>query len=104
MDLSNNSFFGTIPYCFHNKTFGKLDYTDFVYTHDSSYLSRGFVLPYKSLLKRDFQIQGIVWKYHVQVEIEFVTKYKLDFYKGLILDMISLLDLSFNKLSGEIPP
>jgi hypothetical protein len=103
MDLSNNSFFGTIPYCFHNITFGKLNYTDFVYTHDSFYLSVGFVLPYKSLLKRDFQIQGTVWKYHVQVEIEFVTKYRLDFYKGLILDMMSLLDLSFNKLSGEIP-
>ena len=103
MDLSNNSFFGTIPYCFCDITFGKLNYTDFVYTHDSLYLSIGFLLPYKSLLKRDFEIQGTVWEYPVQVKIEFVTKYRLDFYKGLILDMMSSLDLSFNNLSGEIP-
>ena len=64
----------------------------------------GFDVPYKSLLKRDFKIQGRVWEYHVQLKIEFVTKYRFDFYKGLILDMMSLLDLSFNNLSGEIPP
>ena len=104
MDLSNNSFFGTIPYCFHNITFGKLNDIDFVYTNGDSYWSRGFYLPHKSLLKRDFQIQETSWEYDVQVKIEFVTKYRLDFYKGLILDMMSLLDLSFNKLSGEIPP
>jgi hypothetical protein len=104
MDLSNNSFFGTIPYYFHNITFGKLDYTDYVYSHEDYYVYGGFDVPYKSLLKMDFQIHGTLWKYQLQVKIEFLTKYRFDFYKGLILDMMSALDLSFNKLIGEIPP
>ena len=107
MDLSNNSFSGTIPYCFHNITFGKLNYTDFfnrTYTNDGSFGTGGFYIQYKSLPKIFSSVQGTSWKYHVQVKIEFVMKYRSDFYKGLILDMMSALDLSFNNLSGEIPP
>ncbi|KAM4099953.1 hypothetical protein ACB094_05G031600 [Castanea mollissima] len=86
MDLSNNSFSGTIPYCFHNITFGKLASSDFVYTNALG-----------------FGIGGSFSDFVVQVEIVFVMKYRSDLYKGLILDMVSALDLSFNKLTGEIP-
>ncbi|KAL4625713.1 hypothetical protein ACB092_05G045500 [Castanea dentata] len=79
MDLSNNSFSGTIPYCFHNITFGKLASNTTV------------------------EIQGSFSEFLVQVEIVFVMKYRSDLYKGLILDMVSALDLSFNNLTGEIP-
>nr|XP_023914130.1 probable LRR receptor-like serine/threonine-protein kinase At4g36180 [Quercus suber] len=101
MDLSNNSFSGTIPYCFHNITFGKLARSDFVYTGASAFGTSTFLLPYKSTT---WIIQGSGFLFPEQVEIEIVMKYRSDLYKGLILDMVSVLDLSFNKLTGEIPP
>ena len=102
MDLSNNSFSGTIPYCFHNITFGKLARSDFVYTGVSAFGMAGFYLPYKSF--RYTTIQGSGYLFPEQVAIVFVMKYRSDLYKGLILDLVSVLDLSLNKLTGEIPP
>uniref|UniRef100_A0A7N2LNF8 Leucine-rich repeat-containing N-terminal plant-type domain-containing protein n=2 Tax=Quercus lobata TaxID=97700 RepID=A0A7N2LNF8_QUELO len=103
MDLSNNFFSGTIPNCFNNISFGKLAASDFVYTSYVDFMTDGFPLPYKSLLNRDFQIEGTSWDFYEQVEIEINTKYRADLYKGLNLDIMSALDLSFNKLIGEIP-
>ncbi|KAM3747369.1 hypothetical protein ACB098_05G029900 [Castanea mollissima] len=104
MDLSNNSFSGTIPYCFHNITFGKLASSDFVYTNAFFFGFSGFSLPYKSVLDTTLGIQGSNIFFLEQVEIDFVMKYRSYLYKGLILDMVSALDLSFNNLTGEIPP
>nr|POF22777.1 protein brassinosteroid insensitive 1 [Quercus suber] len=104
MDLSRNLFSGTIPYCFYNVSFGKLAASEFVYITYSSFESYGFSLPYKSLLNKDCQIQGTNIKFNLPVEIEFLTKYMSNLYKGRILDIMSALDLSFNKLIGEIPP
>ncbi|KAG6702616.1 hypothetical protein I3842_07G044500, partial [Carya illinoinensis] len=67
MDLSRNSFFGTILHYFHNITFGKIN---------------ALILPYP--------------------KVEFVTKYRSCSYKGGILDYMSRLDLSCNKLTGGI--
>jgi len=39
-----------------------------------------------------------------QVEVEFVTKYRSNSYSGYILNYMSGLDLSCNKLTGTIPP
>ena len=103
MDLSKNFLTGTIPYCFHNITFGKLNDIDFVYANDSFLEGFGFSLPYKSLLSRDIDIKGTHLDIHEQVGIQIVTKYRSDLYKGLILDLMSALDLSLNKLIGEIP-
>ncbi|KAL4625720.1 hypothetical protein ACB092_05G046100 [Castanea dentata] len=103
MDLSNNSFSGTIPYCFHNITFGKLASSDFVYTNAIFLGFGGFSLPYKSVLDTTLEIQGSIFRFPEQVEIVFVMKYRSDLYKGLILHMVSALDLSFNKLTGSIP-
>ena len=104
MDLSKNFFSGTIPYCFCNITFGKLASSDYVYGRHSYFWSSRFSRPYKSLIKRDLEIQGTEFKLLYQVEIEFLTKYRSNLYKGLILDIMSALDLSFNQLVGEIPP
>ncbi|KAM3747363.1 hypothetical protein ACB098_05G029300 [Castanea mollissima] len=104
MDLSNNSFSGTIPYCFNNISFGKLAASDFVYEDGNAFWMSGFSFPYNSLLNKYFQIQGFSLDLHEQVEIEIVTKYRPDLYKGLNLDLMSTLDLSLNKLIGEIPP
>ncbi|KAL4625764.1 hypothetical protein ACB092_05G048000 [Castanea dentata] len=104
MDLSNNSFSGTIPYCFHNITFGKLASSDFVYRNAGGFgIIGGFPLPYKSVLDTTLKIQGSDILFLQQVAIVFVMKYRSDLYKGLILDMVSALDLSFNNLTGEIP-
>ncbi|KAK7830115.1 receptor-like protein 15 [Quercus suber] len=79
MDLSNNSFSGTIPYCFNNISFGKLAASDFVYIHGLAFGIGGFSIPYKSLLNRDFPIEGSSLYFYDQVEIEIVTKYRPDF-------------------------
>ncbi|KAL0010134.1 hypothetical protein SO802_005242 [Lithocarpus litseifolius] len=104
MDLSRNFFSGTIPYCFYNITFGKLAANEFVYVMDSFGWVPDFSHPYKSLLNKDSQIEGTSFYFHILIEIEFLTKYRSNLYQGLIHDMMSTLDLSFNKLTGEIPP
>ncbi|KAK7854692.1 receptor-like protein 56 [Quercus suber] len=104
MDLSRNFFSGTIPYCFYNITFGKLAASELVYAMNSFGWVPGFSLPYKSLLNKDSQIEGTNFDFHIPVEIEFLTKYRSNLYHGLVLDMMSTLDLSVNKLTGEIPP
>ena len=45
----------------------------------------GFSFPYKSLLNRGFEIEGSSSDLYEQVEIEIVTKYRADLYKGLNL-------------------
>ncbi|XP_030969700.1 receptor-like protein 56 [Quercus lobata] len=104
MDLSRNFFSGTIPYCFYNVAFGKLAASEFVYIYYYGIGGSGFSFPYKSLLNKNHIIEGTSFYIHIPVEIEFLTKYKSNLYQGLILDMMSTLDLSFNKLIGEIPP
>jgi len=103
MDLSRNSFSGTIPYCFRKITFGQIDAREFVYLSDASFSAFGFPLPYKSLLNNDLQIQGLEFGFKKQVEIDFLTKYRSNLYMGLNLDIMSTLDLSFNQLIDGIP-
>ncbi|XP_075666491.1 receptor-like protein 14 isoform X2 [Castanea sativa] len=81
MDLSRNLFFGTIPRCFgHTLSFG---------IFDAQYCTYGF--------GRGDSV------YYLDVEINFVTKYRLSSYKDDILTYMSGLDLSCNNLTGEIP-
>ncbi|KAK7816573.1 receptor-like protein 13, partial [Quercus suber] len=103
MDLSRNYFSGTIPYCFRKITFGQIATSEFVYINDASFSAYGFSLPYKSLLNNDHQIQGTEFGFKKQVEIDFLTKYRSNLYMGLILDIMSALDMSFNQLIGGIP-
>lgn len=51
-----------------------------------------------------FKIEGSYINFNTLVKIEIVTKYGSDLYLGPLLDMISGLDLSSNRLTGEIPP
>nr|POF19458.1 lrr receptor-like serine/threonine-protein kinase gso1 [Quercus suber] len=99
MDLSRNSFSGTIPYCFCKITFGQIDASEFVYISDASFSAFGFPLPYKSLLNNDLQIQGTEFGLKKQVEIDFLTKYRSNLYMALNLDIMSALDLSFNSFT-----
>ncbi|XP_030971224.1 receptor-like protein 13 [Quercus lobata] len=88
MDLSRNLFFGTIPHCFgHTLSFG---------TFEARYLQ------WASGFGTSFDGTGDLF-YYLDVEINFVTKYRLSSYKDDILTYMSGLDLSCNNLTGEIP-
>ncbi|XP_042987424.1 receptor-like protein 13 isoform X3 [Carya illinoinensis] len=108
MDLSRNSFSGTIPHCFHNISFGKINTTDLAFSQSydtSSGFYMGETSSYACLLVRshDSNYVNIVMPFDILVEVEFVTKYRSSSYKGGILDYMSGLDLSCNKLTGGIP-
>ncbi|XP_065619881.1 cuscuta receptor 1-like [Quercus suber] len=104
MDLSKNFFSGTIPYCFYNVSLWKLGAIDSEYS--PSFYSGpviAYVYPiYKHLLNWKFSIQEPFMDIG-EVGIYFVTKYRSNSYQGSILDIMSGLNLSFNKLTGEIP-
>ncbi|KAK7817604.1 receptor-like protein 56 [Quercus suber] len=99
IDLSNNSFSGSIPHCLHNITFEEIDADDLTYANNI-FWPPYFGLPYESLLSKNFPIEDTDIECNEQVEINFVTKYRSNLYKGLILHMMSGLDFSFNKLTG----
>ncbi|KAM3681916.1 hypothetical protein ACJW31_12G034500 [Castanea mollissima] len=107
MDLSKNSFSGTIPYCFCNITFGKLGAINFDYSprlyHGPINYNYDVSPTHKRLLNWEVLIQRTFPGIGAEVEIGFVTKYRSNSYKGSILKIMSGLDLSFNKLTGEIP-
>jgi hypothetical protein len=106
MDLSNNALSGTIPHCFQNISFGKLvDYLVYAknyYNHHTF----GFVREgstFQRLLggKSKSYVEMV---FDEQLEVEFVTKHRFNSYHDNILDYMSGLDLSCNKLTGRIPP
>ncbi|XP_041016837.1 receptor-like protein 13 [Juglans microcarpa x Juglans regia] len=106
MDLSRNSFSGTIPHCFQNTTFGKINAVDLAFSQTYSTFTMwymGETPTYESLLEKYLPNADIDVPYDNQVEVEFVTKYRSSSYKGGILDYMSGLDLSCNKLTGGIP-
>ncbi|KAM4113367.1 hypothetical protein ACJW30_05G215700 [Castanea mollissima] len=87
MDLSRNLFFGTIPCCFgHTLSFGIFEAQNW---------ARG--------IGSFVDDAGDSAFYYLDVEINFVTKYRLSSYKDDILTYMSGLDLSCNNLTGEIP-
>ncbi|KAF5808155.1 putative non-specific serine/threonine protein kinase [Helianthus annuus] len=99
LDLSNNSLSGSIPSCLHNIT--GPSYQAFVQestalSHAPSFYSyRGFITKMQDTDDNQF--------YSQQDEVQFTTKSLHLTYKGVILDIMSGLDLSCNKLTGEIP-
>ncbi|XP_028054733.1 receptor-like protein 56 [Camellia sinensis] len=110
MDLSKNSFTGSIPHCLSNITFGAIGATDLAFTQtplnfypttDIHYVYENVLNPQ---LERAFEIDGPDGSYDKVDEVEFVTKCRTNSYlSGSILNFMSGLDLSCNKLAGEIP-
>ncbi|KAL7162242.1 hypothetical protein ACSBR2_042675 [Camellia fascicularis] len=110
MDLSKNSFTGPIPRCLSSITFGAIGATNlaFAQTPLNFYSTRHIFYVYENVLHphvdRVFQIGGPDVSYDKVDEIEFVTKSRTNSYRaGSILNFMSGLDLSCNKLTGEIP-
>ncbi|XP_052294834.1 receptor-like protein 14 isoform X2 [Citrus sinensis] len=104
MDLSHNRLNGSIPACITNLLFWKVG---------SRYLS-GFVMVVMDLGVADIRnyynstvqlsLDGIDGRsLGTQVEVNFMTKNRYESYKGVILDYMAGLDLSSNKLTGDIP-
>ncbi|GMQ09003.1 hypothetical protein CsSME_00052509 [Camellia sinensis var. sinensis] len=105
MDLSNNYLDGSIPHCFDNFTFGMIGASDqaFMQTIESE-SRRPTFYQYNGVLERNFEIHDMDTMYAKADEVEFVTKSRTNFYRaGSILNFMSGLDLSCNKLTGEIP-
>ncbi|KAL8252273.1 hypothetical protein R6Q59_035966 [Mikania micrantha] len=101
IDLSNNLLSGSIPRCLQN-----IACPSYPAVMQNNYLSEGFVVStpylYSSALYTHFGLQPYA-RFRMQNEILFTTKSLLMAYKGDVLDIMSGLDLSCNKLTGNIP-
>ncbi|KAJ9561328.1 hypothetical protein OSB04_006488 [Centaurea solstitialis] len=95
IDLSSNSLSGSIPSCLHNII--KPSYPTFIETMLQQ--SSGYGYRYESV-----SIVPSLWvDFEVAEEVQFTTKSLSYLYKGRLLDLMVGLDLSCNKLTGEIP-
>ncbi|KAJ9560149.1 hypothetical protein OSB04_005309 [Centaurea solstitialis] len=90
IDLSSNSLSASIPNCLQNIT--GPSYRAFVHKH-----------PYPNPEPRGSDKYEDDNPYERQDAVQFITKSRLDTYKGGILDYMSGIDLSCNNLTGEIP-
>lgn len=105
IDLSKNFLSGTIPHCFHNMSFGKIVVDDlFYYKHPLIVWTIPIGFTFERLTGAISIQVALEIEYYEQVEVEFGTKYKSNSYSGYILNNMSGLDLSCNKLIGTIPP
>uniref|UniRef100_A0A2N9HEN2 Uncharacterized protein n=1 Tax=Fagus sylvatica TaxID=28930 RepID=A0A2N9HEN2_FAGSY len=111
LDLSYNKFSGPIPHCLSNISFKETDQkSDFggisIFKHDFKKKSSFAYLETKLANIRDKELDDF---YSFQLvdakqEVEFTTKGRTYSYEGDILNYMSGIDLSCNRLTGEIPP
>nr|KAJ0227914.1 hypothetical protein LSAT_V11C100013990 [Lactuca sativa] len=100
IDVSYNSLFGSIPSCLQNIT-GPV-HLAFIEKSLMTYSIMSFYT-HSSVLNKMFYPQRLNWMFETQDEVRFTTKSLSLPYKGDILDIMSGLDLSCNKLTSEIP-
>ncbi|KAL0451898.1 UNVERIFIED_CONTAM: Receptor-like protein 9a [Sesamum latifolium] len=106
LDLSSNNFSGLIPSCFHRIPFGgKRPFDDTFYAQELGWTTYRSLRTYsfESELQINQYVQADFYTSDVQEEIEFISKSRLESYKGNILYYISGIDLSMNRLTGPIP-
>ncbi|KAI3773424.1 hypothetical protein L1987_47951 [Smallanthus sonchifolius] len=101
IDLSSNSLSGSIPRCLKDitgpKTLAFIQEPLINYAHPYlTYFTYGSVIQYTYNIRYSDLVE-------TRDEAPFTTKSSSRTYKGNILDYISGLDLSCNKLTGEIP-
>ncbi|KAJ0586668.1 putative non-specific serine/threonine protein kinase [Helianthus annuus] len=100
IDLSSNCLSGQIPQCLKN--IARPTYQAFMESSYHSYPRNSFY-NFRSILNKKFNIHDSDNLFETQDEITFTTKTLALFYKGGILNIMSGLDLSCNKLTGVIP-
>ncbi|KAL8226235.1 hypothetical protein R6Q59_000219 [Mikania micrantha] len=106
IDLSSNFLTGLIPRCLNNITgpkqlaFMQKD----TFPYDIYYLWSDIVSQYRisGIIPLE-PLNPVFDQFETRDEIQFTTKNNPLSYKGFILDYMSGLDLSSNKLTGEIP-
>ncbi|XP_060218857.1 receptor-like protein 15 isoform X1 [Lycium barbarum] len=109
LDLSFNSISGLIPSCLNDIPFG------YRKAHDQTFknmvfdwdivrwdIARYLKYEYQSILVIAQYVTDPVLSSYV-VEIEFISKSRPNSYKGSILDFMSGIDFSRNRLTGPIP-
>ncbi|CAL5444142.1 unnamed protein product [Camellia sinensis] len=103
MDLSNNYFNGSIPPCFSTITFGTIEASDRPFMQEPLYNFGGFTTyPYRGIIES--KVVPLDEAMYDEVDkVEFVTKSRSNSYKGNILNFMSGLDLSHNKVISNIP-
>ncbi|KAG7944285.1 hypothetical protein I3843_15G092100 [Carya illinoinensis] len=112
LDLPKNSFSGQIPHCLSNITFEptytkskilELGVNSSISFNMSSFLQSAMIMNKDNMYVFDdpyYMLPTV----EVLQEVEFSTKNRIFSYKGDILDYMSGIDLSCNKLEGGIPP
>ena len=106
MDLSHNNFSGSIPPCLNNLTFG---------AQDGIFLTTdGFVsLLGSDLATYSYESQISLYTLYIEIQsgpsneaekVDFTTKWRFESYEGKVLSIMSGMDLSWNNLTGSIPP
>ena len=117
LDLSKNSFFGSIPSCLSSISFGTIDNFDQIIDKTDIAIGVSNLDVTIGTLQISELVHNIVladedegWNAAfsfgaslTEIEIDFVTKANLLSYKHDILNYMSGLDLSCNNLTGEIP-
>ncbi|KAJ9561048.1 hypothetical protein OSB04_006208 [Centaurea solstitialis] len=99
IDLSGNSLSGSIPSCLHNVI--KPSYPTFIEEMSDQGSEYGY--KYESVLYKVSMVSSLWVDFEVAEEVQFTTKSLSYLYKGQILDLMVGLDLSCNRLTGEIP-
>ncbi|KAK9229486.1 hypothetical protein WN944_022448 [Citrus x changshan-huyou] len=103
MDLSHNRLNGPIPSCLGNVSFWREVIDDYPFGYGFAGSNRDFTFTYYNstldLQSPDERHGGL----DQQVGVEFVTKYRYEFFIGSNLVDMAGLDLSSNEFSGEIP-
>ncbi|KAI3802630.1 hypothetical protein L1987_30770 [Smallanthus sonchifolius] len=99
IDLSNNFLSGSIPSCLQDIT--GPSYHAFIQDRISSYYTLSSYI-YKGVVEKYFSSVGKFMN-GIQDEVTFTTKTQPLSYKGDVLNIMSGLDLSCNKLTGDIP-
>ncbi|KAF7806437.1 putative LRR receptor-like serine/threonine-protein kinase [Senna tora] len=104
LDLAHNHLFGEVPSCLRNIAFGNdLDGLDLESTNNMIGIATvGFPVQFDSLIDVDHLVKRLEYAPDKQ-QVLFMTKFRMELYKGITLRLMSGMDLSCNKLTGKIP-
>ncbi|XP_052300057.1 receptor-like protein 14 isoform X21 [Citrus sinensis] len=103
MDLSHNRLNGPIPSCLGNISFGREAIDDGSFEYEFAMSNRDSASTYYNSTLHLLPPGELHGGLDQPVGVEFVTKYRYEFFIGLNLDDMAGLDLSSNEFSGEIP-